>query len=156
MKRTATVLLCALVLISAAGNVFAEQKNTGCGLGAMIFGHNESLVSQVAAAGLNWAFCSQPLGISAGTSECERPEALVRSPRVKDFVASNMDALACDMARGEGEYLDTLAVLLEVPEASRAGFYARLKADFAGIYSKDSITSDEVLSRIELSLKEAA
>lgn len=155
MKRTAKVLLCALVLISMAGPVWALQKNTGCGLGAMIFGHNESIASQIAAVHLNWVFSSQPLGISSGTSECEKPEALVRSPKVKDFVAQNMDSLAADVARGQGEYLDTLAVLLEVPEASKAGFYAKLKADFSGIYASDSVTSDDVLHRIENSLKEA-
>lgn len=156
MKRTAAILLCALILVSSAGLCLADQKNTGCGLGTMIFGHDESLVSQVATAGLNWVFCSQPLGISSGTSECERPEALVQSPRVRDFVAANLDALAKDMARGEGEYLDTLASLLEVPENARPGFYSKLKAAFPEIYGADSVTSDEVLSRIEMMLGDAA
>ncbi len=148
MKKSA-VLALAAVLILAAAPALAEQKNTGCGLGTMIFGHNESLVSQVATAGLNWAFSSQPLGISSGTSECEKPEALVRSEKVKSFVAGNMDALATDIARGQGEYLDTLAALLEIPDAGRADFYARLKANFSGIYASDGVTSEEVLTRIE-------
>lgn len=46
--------------------------------------------------------------------------------RINTYVADNMDNLANAAARGQGEYLNTLAVLMDVPEVSRTDFYARL------------------------------
>ena len=60
-----------------------------------------------------------------------------------------MDNLANDIARGHGEYLNTLAVLMEVPEGSRADFYTLLQNNFSNIYSSPQISSVEVLDNIE-------
>jgi hypothetical protein len=60
-----------------------------------------------------------------------------------------MDNLANDIARGQGEYLNTLAVLMEVPEGSRTGFYSKLQDNFSQIYPSTEVTSIDVLNNIE-------
>jgi L-fucose mutarotase/ribose pyranase (RbsD/FucU family) len=60
-----------------------------------------------------------------------------------------MDNLANDIARGQGEYLNTLAVLMDVPEVSRTDFYARLQNNFSLIYTSPEIKSGDVLRNIE-------
>lgn len=69
--------------------------------------------------------------------------------RLNIYVSENMDNLANDIARGQGEYLNTLAVLLEVPEASRTIFYSKLQNNFGSIYSSSNVTSVDVLNTIE-------
>lgn len=47
------------------------------------------------------------------------------------FIERNADKLALDIARGQGEYLDALAELLEVPQDLRGAWYKELKAGYA-------------------------
>ena len=61
-----------------------------------------------------------------------------------------MDNLAMDIARGHGEYLNTLAVLLEVPEGERALFYTKLQTHFSDIYTAETVTHVDVIKNIEV------
>ncbi|MBU2488542.1 MAG: DUF3015 domain-containing protein [Proteobacteria bacterium] len=149
MKKTAivtTVFVAALMLATAG---FAGQNNYGCGLGSMVFENNDSVVSQTLAATTNGTFASQLFGITSGTSNCEKPESFVYNEKVKVFVADNMDNLAADMARGSGEYLDTLATLMDVPQADRASLYNTLQANFSSIYTSDQVSSTDVLRNMD-------
>ncbi|MEW5733643.1 MAG: DUF3015 family protein [Thermodesulfobacteriota bacterium] len=149
MKRSMVVLAACLIAITLCSPVQAGQKNYGCGLGTMVFGNDESLVSQVAAAMINWFLFNQPLAISSGTSNCEKPESLTKNEKVKVFVADNMDNLASDIARGQGEYVETLAVLMDVPENGRPEFRSKLKNHFPEIYPDASVTADQVTANIQ-------
>jgi hypothetical protein len=64
-------------------------------------------------------------------------------------VSQNLDSLAIDIARGNGEYLNTFAVLMDVREADRAAFYSKLQSNFSRIFTATSITHDQVLRNIE-------
>ncbi len=79
---------------------------------------------------------------------CDKPSKIVSLERLNNYVADNMDNLAHDIAQGDGEYLHTLAVLMEVPETERQAFYSRLRANFSSIYTSPDVTSAEVLDHI--------
>lgn len=64
-----------------------------------------------------------------------------------------MDNLAKDIAKGNGEYLNTLAVLMEVKEGERTDLYRKLQSNFAKIYSSDQITHIDVINNIETVIK---
>ena len=55
-----------------------------------------------------------------------------------------MNRLALDSSRGEGESLDSLAALLDLPAAQQAMFNATLKANFSKIFPAPGITSAQV------------
>ena len=59
-----------------------------------------------------------------------------------------MDNLARDIARGQGEYVNTLALLMEIPDAKRVAFRSQLQAHFSDIYTSDQITYPEVVQNI--------
>jgi hypothetical protein len=150
MKRFGFLALAVGMAVMFAGVAFAAPKsNVGCGLGYMIFKGHDGLASQTCAATFNGSFGNQTFGITTGTSECDQYKQLWANQRLNTFVAENMDNLAKDMAQGSGEYLNTLAVLMEVPEGQRAGFYSRLQGNFSQIYSSDQVTSVDVLKNIE-------
>jgi len=149
MKRFGFLALAVVMVMMFAGVAVASKTNTGCGLGQLIFKGHEGLVSQTCAATFNGSFGNQTFGITTGTSECDQFKQLWANERLNTFVAENMDNLAKDMAQGSGEYLNTLAVLLEVPEGQRADFYSRLQGNFAQIYTSTQITSVDVLKNIE-------
>jgi hypothetical protein len=107
------------------------------------------LVSQTCAATFNGISGNQTFGITTGTSNCNQFETLWANEKLNTFVAENMDNLANDIAKGNGEYVNTLAVLMEVPEGERSGFYSRLQANFSHIYTSDQVSHVDVLKNIE-------
>ncbi len=148
MKRFGFLVLVVVTVVAFTGVAFASKTNTGCGLGQLIFKGHEGLVSQTCAATFDGTFGNQTFGITTGTSECDQFKQLWANERINTFVAENMDNLAKDMAQGSGEYLNTLAVLMEVPEGQRTDFYSRLQGNFAQIYTSDQVTSVDVLKNI--------
>ncbi len=149
MKRILTgicVVAAVVCLVSPVGAV--DPKNTGCGLGSMAFEGQNGLMSQTAAATTNGTFGNQTFGITSGTSNCEQYQTLTMNKKLNTFVADNMDSLAKDIAKGEGEYLDTMASLMEVNQAQRPQFYALLQKNFSRIYSSPAVTPADVLAGI--------
>lgn len=149
MKKLVVIVLAAFLVMTFAGASFATKENTGCGLGYIIFKGNDGLLSQTFAATTNGTFGNQTFGISSGTSECDRPSSYAANENLNKFASDNMDNLAMDIARGQGEYLNTLAVLLEIPEIERASFYTKLQTHFSDIYTSATVTHVDVLENIE-------
>lgn len=149
MRRSSLLVIavcCALTLGSAA---YAGNTNTGCGIGTMIFEGKDGLLSQIFAATTNGTFGNQTFGITSGTLECTKPATFIAQQKLNTFVGDNMDNLAMDISKGSGEYLSTLAVLLDVPVAERAGLYGLLQANFSAIYTSENVTHVDVLNNLE-------
>jgi hypothetical protein len=143
------VLIAVMVFAGTAMSATLNQKNTGCGLGSMLFAEQNGLASQTFAVTTNGTFGNGTFGITSGTSNCEKPANFSSNQKLQEFVADNMDNLARDIARGNGEYLNTLAVLAGVPEGSRTDFYSRLQSNFSNIYTSDKVTHVDVLKNLE-------
>ena len=151
MKKLLVFVLAVFLVITFAGVSFAAPKeNVGCGLGYIVFKGKDGLLSQTCAATTNGTFGNQTFGITSGTSECDQYSTFTSNEKLNKFVSDNMDNLALDIARGHGEYLNTLAVLLEVPEGERASFYSQLQTHFSDIYTSDTVTHVDVLNNIEI------
>jgi len=151
MKKVVALVVLAAFMVFAGTAIAAtlNQKNTGCGLGSLIFADQNGLASQTFAVTTNGPFGNGTFGTTSGTSNCDRPANFSSNQKLQDFVADNMDNVARDIARGNGEYLNTLAVLAAVPEGKRADFYSRLQANFSSIYTSDKVTHVDVLTNIE-------
>lgn len=149
MRKFVGTIAVACFIVASATVCLASQSNTGCGLGSIIFKGQEALLFQVLAVTTNGTSGNQTFGITSGTLNCAQPAKIVSIERLNIYVADNMDNLANDIARGQGEYLNTLAVLMDVPEGSRVEFYTRLQQNFSSIYTSPEIKSGEVLRNIE-------
>ena len=149
MKKILAAVTVFCLLTIPAGGAFATQYNTGCGLGSIVMENQDGLVFQVLAVTTNGTFANQTFGITFGTLNCDKPASFASLEQSEIFIANNMDSLANDIARGQGEYLDTLAVLMEIPENERGVFYAKLQENFSAIYSSSEVSSTEILSGIQ-------
>ncbi len=149
MKRFVALALAGLCLIGFTGDALANQNNTGCGLGSIVFKGQEGLLSQSCAAIFNGIYGNQTFGITTGTSNCEKATSFTSNEKLNKFVSDNMDNLALDISKGSGEYLSTLAVLLETPIEQRASLYQTLQANFSQIYTSAEVTHLDVLNNIE-------
>ncbi len=143
MKKILVSLAAVVALSSAA---FAGvNSQTGCGLGAMIIKDDSSAVLLALQATTNGTSMNQTFGITSGTLGCRKTK-LVMNERAQEFVASNMDTLAKEIAIGQGESIDTLAELLNIED--KAGFAAALQANYNKIYASKHVKMADVLDNI--------
>ena len=144
--------LLVIILLALAAPAFAGQgaSNTGCGLGTILWGNDSdgSVISQSLQATTNGTFGNQTFGITSGTLGCDQPANVIKNDRLLAFTADNLDLLARDIATGQGETLDTVAELLEVPAAERPVFNATLQINFEKIFVSGTETAGVVLDRI--------
>nr|WP_303649753.1 DUF3015 family protein [Desulfobotulus pelophilus] len=132
----------------AAPAFAVNRDNVGCGLGSMMMQEKGGVVWEVMAATTNGTSGNQTFGISSGTLGCEKPANLAKREQLDRFVADNMDALAVDIAMGEGETLGALAELAEIDENLRGDFYAALQMNFDQIYPDGSVAGTQVVDQI--------
>ena len=139
-----------VLLFSFSSIVFAAapRDNCGCGLGTMLFEGKDGFVQQILASTTNGSFGSQTFGISSGTSECKQPTHFASNEELNIFVAENMDNIVKDAAMGQGEYLDTLAWLMDVPASEHAEFSQMLQDNFSTIFPDASVSHVEVIENI--------
>lgn len=135
-------LIAGAMLLGASTLAFAQP---GCGVGAMIWKGQSGIAPHVLAATTNGTFGNQTFGMTTGTLGCQTNEA-VRSMAM--YMDSNIDKIARDMSRGNGENLETLAVLLGVDAADRGEFRQLLQDNFATVFPSSDTTSDEATNAI--------
>jgi hypothetical protein len=152
VKRFVT-LISLLALLAPSIALAANTANVGCGIGTMIFEGKDGLLSQACAGTTNGILGNQTFGITSGTLDCAKPAAFTSNQQLDKFIGDNMDQLAMDISRGEGDYLLTLAVLLDVPTEDRAEFNALLQSNFSTIYPDAGVTHTDVLNNLEVVLQ---
>ncbi|MEM7024828.1 MAG: DUF3015 domain-containing protein [Pseudomonadota bacterium] len=150
----------ALIFAISAHGAWAQDSetasSTGCGLGTMLFEGEKGPAPQILAVTTNGTSGNQTFGISSGTLGCEQ-DAVVRSPtKVKILLISSLDNLATDVARGQGETLESLAALMDVEQTDKPRFFATLQGDFGRIFPSENVTADEVIVSINAVLAEDA
>jgi len=123
----------------------ALAQNVGqCGWGSKLFEGDKGIAPQVLAATTNGTFGNQTFGISSGTSGCTQDGVVRSSWRTAAYIDGNMNKLARDMSRGEGESLEALAALVGVLPEDRVEFASILKQNYGSIFSSAHVSSNEV------------
>jgi hypothetical protein len=126
----------------------------GCGLGSILFEGQSGLGPHILAATTNNFYGTQTFAMTSGTLGCD-VEGPIQSHAAL-YIDSNMENIARDMSRGEGEALNALAAVMGVQKQDQATFSAVMKANFTTIYSHDSVTSAEVMDAMASVMKNDA
>lgn len=143
MKKLIVSIAAVAALSSAA---FAGvNSQTGCGLGSMIIKDDSSAILLALQATTNGTSGNQTFGITSGTSGCKKTK-FVMNERAEEFVASNMDQLAKEIAMGHGESVDTLAELLAADD--KEAFASALQSNYNSIYTSQNVEMADVLDNI--------
>jgi hypothetical protein len=148
MKKVLLTSIVLFFMVSGIAFANAPKENCGCGLGTLLFDGKDGLLMQIFAATTNASIGNQTFGISSGTLGCNKPSKLVSNEQLNNFVASNMDNLAKDAAMGQGEYLDTLAELMDVSTSKRIEFSQMLQENFSNIFTDGSVSHVDVIENI--------
>jgi hypothetical protein len=138
----------ALAAVLAIGSTAAfADSDACCGIGSEIWAGQSGKVPKLLAATTNGLFANQLFGITFGTLGCSGSGTV--TAQAVTFTNENAEALARDMAVGQGESLNVLAELLNIKAEDKARFFAVSKQNFAEIYSTENKDSYQVLTSLQ-------
>ncbi|MCG3728236.1 DUF3015 domain-containing protein [Vibrio cincinnatiensis] len=145
MKKLLAVAALAVLPLS---NAAMADSDIGCGLGTMIFDGQQGKVFKVLGATTNGTSGNQTFGITFGTLGCDGTGTINSAQKLALFIDGNLDNLARDIARGEGETLATLSEVWGIQEADKAAFNQMAKENFAQVFQSENVTSQEVFTNL--------
>ncbi|MDY6823341.1 MAG: DUF3015 family protein [Thermodesulfobacteriota bacterium] len=150
MKKIIVSILACMLIVSMVSVASANtvREDCGCGLGGMAIGEEQGVVWKLVGTFLNGICGNQTFAMSSGTLDCGRDPFTAKYEKMNVFVADNMDTLAVDIARGEGESLDALAEIAEVSQEKRPALFAAMQRDFNQIYPDTQVTNEDVVNEI--------
>lgn len=144
---TRLAVVASVGLVAGLFSQTASANDAGCGLGSMIIRENTK-VMQVLAATTN-GIGVQTVGITLGTSNCKAQNLVMAEKAVQYFAEVNKDDLSREMAKGEGEKLQTLAALYGCEsEASRAEFSKASQAAYSRILPTPETSVSEMVKNL--------
>ncbi|RJX70156.1 DUF3015 domain-containing protein [Vibrio sinensis] len=146
MKKLLAVAALATTL--PLSNLAMADADIGCGLGTMIFDGKSGKVFKVLGATTNGTFGNQTFGITFGTLGCDGSGTITSSQKLALFIDGNMDNLARDIAKGEGETLATLSEVWGIQESDKAAFNTLAQDNFAEVFKSENVTSEEVFANL--------
>ena len=88
---------------------------------------------------------------TSSTSPCEfiNGDGFVQeSQKARLFTAVVFENLEQDIARGDGEYLTSLGVLLKIPEGEQDEFRARSQSKYPLLFASDRRTAEDLLATL--------
>ena len=147
MKKVLILMILAILPVTA----FAQNIGQ-CGWGAKLFDGQRGIAPQVLAATTNGTSGNQTFAITSGTSGCTQNGVVRSSWKTAAFIDNNMNKLARDISRGEGESLDSLASLVGVSEKDNALFAKTLQSNFDNIFVTNNSDSNAVYKNIKNTL----
>lgn len=146
MKKLLAVAALATTL--PLSNVAMADSDIGCGLGTMIFDGKSGKVFKVLGATTNGTSGNQTFGITFGTLGCDGNGTISSAQKLALFIDGNMDNLARDIAKGEGETLATLSEVWGINQADKTAFNELAQQNFAEVFKSENVTSNEVFTNL--------
>lgn len=128
-------LIAGAILVTSSTMAFASSP-AGCGLGtAVVFKDADEWHEHVLAATTNGTSGNQTFGMTSGTLGCEAANGPLA--HVQSFMDDNMDQLALDSAKGQGETLAALAEVMGVEAQDTAAFNRTMQTNFDAIFAAE-------------------
>jgi hypothetical protein len=144
--------LALLSVSSVAGAVSAGGE--GCGWGQALFTGSSGTPSHVLAGTTNAFIGNNTFGMTTGTNGCSTSGTL--SYGGQSVVSAIMDEFTEDVARGEGDALDTVAVVYGVEPQDRDTFAKAMHENFNVLFPSEDVTAEEMMASIEEIMKSDA
>lgn len=139
---------CSTIALGAILGLWAvpaqADNDVGCGIGTKFMEGQSGLVSHVLASCTN-AYTLQSVSLTFDMFGCDGSGKVTVDAELRKFAATNIDQLARDVARGEGEALSAFAHLLGVPAGQRTTFGAFTQAHFVDLFPSESVDSNQVI-----------
>jgi hypothetical protein len=152
MKPIIALTLGTILIAGAAAQAQDQQtepaNSAGCGVGALLFEGKQGIAPQILANLTNNTYLTNTSSITSGTAGCNSEGVVTPPAKVRVLVTSSLDNLARDVAKGDGEALESLADAITVDKEDRSLFRTTMKNNFGRIFPTSDVTGDEVWAHI--------
>ena len=145
MKKVSMVMLLAGVMVATVPSIYAEKTKDlkgiyeECGIGALLFPRWPIGAS---VSNFTWDY-----GSTASTSGLTTPDACKGGQaELAAYIYKSYDSIEKDLAKGDGKYLDMLAMLSEKTTEEKEMFIEDVRAKFREAVERTDYSS---LSRLE-------
>lgn len=149
------LLVLAAMLTLAAPLAFAG-KSSGCGLGSQLFAGQSGMVMNVLAATTNGSLGNNTFGMTSGTSGCDANDTVYNQQMQEEFVATNYEVLAEEMAQGHGQYVSALAELMGCDAAAQADFARMSQSRYESLFSAPDLAPTALLGNVKAEISQDA
>ncbi len=150
-KIIAGLILISASSVSSMANAGAAGGDGGCGWGNALFKGSEGMPSHVIAGITNAFLGNNTFGMTSGTNGCSTTGKL--SYGGEAVISSIMDEFSEDVARGEGDAMDTVAVVYGIEKQDRATFAKVMHENFAVLFPSEDVTAGDMMASIEEVMK---
>jgi hypothetical protein len=137
------------VLLGASAAWAQGYGMAGCGLGALVFGKENTTLKQVLAATTNGSFGTQTFGITSGTSNCTSGGVVALRREQTAFAEVNFQDLKRNMAMGGGEFLASFSTLLGCEEAAKPVLFRLVQQKYEVILPAETTSPLEMLGGVK-------
>ena len=152
MKKS-IVLAVSLAMLATIGGAQATETGPGCGIGSEIMKGKSGKGANVVAAILNNILVPNTFFMTTGDGMlgCDPTKTVEREQAKKVFVATNLDRLSSDAAKGHGDHLTALAYLIGVEEHDVPAFEALTQSRYNELFASND-SAEEVLASLDRAL----
>ena len=141
----------ALISASSLANASGAAGGSGCGWGQALFDGQSGTATHVLAGITNAITGNNTFGMTTGTNGCTTSGTL--SYGGQSVVSSVMDEFSEDVARGQGDALDTVSVVYGVEAKDRDAFAKAMHENFNTLFPSEDVTAEELMASIEKVMK---
>jgi len=145
-------VIAGLVLLSASSVVNAGAAGgNDCGWGQALFEGQTGPAPHVLGLTTNGSTGNNTFGVTTGTNGCSSKGKLTYGGQ--NMVSAIMNEFTEDVARGEGDALNTVAIVYGVEQKDRKTFAKVMHENFAVLFPTEDVTADEMMTSIEELMK---
>ncbi len=138
-------LMLAATLIASSSAYAAAPGGPNCGWGNLLFEGQSGTPTHVLAATTNGTSGNATFGMTSGTNGCSTSAPLTYRGKKMIDVSFIMDEFSEDAARGQGEALNAVAVMMEIAPEDRDAFADLAHSNFDKLFPSSDVTSEQVV-----------
>ena len=145
-------LIIGLMALVATTSAFAADSSSGCGMGYEV-APKQSLVSSSTRSLVNGTF-SNTVAMTLGTSGCAKHSIVQNDAKGIHFAEANMNVLALEMARGNGEFVTTFASVYGCNNSEAFG--SMVQSNYESVLPSANTTGVELYNNVKTQIRNNA
>lgn len=139
-------LLLSTALLGVSTFALADAPGgPNCGWGNLLLQGQSGLVSHMLAGTTNGTSGNATFGMTFGTNGCSVDGALTYGGDSLVWFDNVLDEYSTDVAQGQGETLNAVAVMIGVEQQDREQFGKLMHENFANLFPNTNVSSQDVL-----------
>ena len=145
------------LLLALASTAQAEAPGgPDCGWGNMLLSGQSGLGSHLSASLINGTSGNATFGMTLGTNGCSVDGTLTYGGDAMVWFDQVIDEYSTDVAQGEGDALNAVAVMFGVAPEHREHFGSVMHANFDNLFPSSEVTAQQVLDAMLVVMGEDA